>query len=135
MVRIEEAVTHLAPVVMLRDMIEPLQRDLLQIANSVQELTRSDLELKELHKALMVERAKQEEARHRVEIEKLQEELAAQRAHTEQSRREHQEDRKQRGVLVWISKKAHPVVQFFIALAVALGLIYGFALWLQAHYR
>lgn len=132
MVRIEEAVTHLAPVVMLRDMIEPVQRDLLNIANSVQELTKSDLELKELHKALMVERAQQEEARHKLEIQRLQEELAEQRA-------EQAEAHKRRGFVAWITLRAHPVAQFIAVLvgvgATLAGAVYGLLAWLQAHYK
>jgi hypothetical protein len=135
MARVEESIKGLAPVVMLRDMIDPLQRDLLKIANSVQQLTNSDLELKALHKQLMVERAEQEETRHKLELARLQEQLAEQRRLREEARDEHEADRRERGVLVWITKKAHPLVQFFVALAVAGGLAYGLLKWLQANIK
>jgi hypothetical protein len=135
MVRVEESIKGLAPVVMVRDMIEPLQRDVQKIAHSVQELTESDLELKELHKALMVERAHQEEAKHRLEIQALQEKLAEQRAAAADAEAQRKEAEKRRGAIVFVKEKAHPLAAFLLALAALLGVLWGLAVWFAAHYR
>jgi hypothetical protein len=128
MVRAEEAIKGLAPVVMVRDMIEPLQRDVQKIAHSVQQLTESDIELKQMHKALMVDRARQEEERHKLEIQSLQEDL-------EEARLARADSEKKRGTIVFITQKAQPITSFIIALGVIAGLVYGFILWFQQHFK
>lgn len=124
MVRVETEIKTFAPVAMVREMIEPLQDGVKELTYSVKELTASDLELKELHKGLMVERAKQEQEKHEKELESKQAEielLKAQKAKT--------------GTLVFITQKAQPVTSFIIAVAAIVGIFYGFFLWWSEHFK
>lgn len=135
MIRLEEQVKALVPITMLRDMLDPLRQDITQMAGTVKELADSDLELKELHKGLMRERSEQEKERHQLELRALEAKVAEEARLRKEAQQEHEASKRDRGLLAWISKKAHPLLQFVIAVGVLLGLLYGFILWFQAHYK
>lgn len=123
MVRVETEIKTLAPVPLVREMVENVQKDIRELTYTVKELTSSDLELKDMHKALMVDRARQEQEKHEKELESKEAEielLKAQKAKT--------------GSIVFITQKAQPIASIIIAAGTIIGLAYGFIWWWGQHF-